>query len=62
MEYITMCKEVLKNRTMVNQAQLILMCFITGYMFRLIYRSSSGLLTRYSVTVMHVGIPSCSQE
>jgi len=44
---------------MVRQAQQNLLCFITGYMFRPIYRSSSGLLTRQSVTTMHVGIPSC---
>jgi len=40
---------------MVRQAQLIYCVFITGYMFRAIYRSSSGLLTRQSVTAMHVG-------
>ena len=30
---------------MVSQAQLIYCCFITGYMFRPTYTSSSGLLT-----------------
>jgi hypothetical protein len=35
-------------------------CFITGYMFRPTYGSSSGLLTGESVNAMRVGIPSCS--
>ena len=51
-----------KVETMVRQAQLIYCVFITGYMFRPIYMSSSGLLTRESVNVMHVGIPSCFTE
>jgi len=45
---------------MVRQAQLIYCCFITGYMFRPTYRSSSGLLAGESVNARHVGIPSCS--
>ena len=51
-----------KVETMVRQAQLIYCAFITGYMFRPIYRSSSGVLTRESVNGMHVGIPSCLQR
>ena len=51
-----------KVETMVCQAQLIYCVFITGYMFRPIYKSSSGLLTRESVNAMHVGIPSCFTE
>jgi len=43
-----------------RQVQLIYCCFITDYMFRPAYRSSSGLLTGESVNAMHVGIPSCS--
>jgi hypothetical protein len=51
-----------KVETMVRQAQLIYCVFITGYMFRPIYGSSSGLLTRESVNAIHVGIPSCFTE
>jgi len=47
---------------MVRQAELIYCVFITGYVFRPIYRSSSGLLTRESVNAMHVGIPACLQR
>ena len=48
-----------KVEIMVGQEQLIYCVFITGYIFRPIYRSSSGLLIRESVNVMHVGIPPC---
>jgi hypothetical protein len=64
---------MLKEETSTHQMLLIkwnngtsgttsLLCFITGYMFRPIYRSSSGLLTGESVNAMHVGIPTCSQR
>jgi len=51
-----------KVEKVVGQAQLIYCVFITGYMFRPTYRSSSGLLTRQSANAMHVGIPSCLQR
>ena len=45
------------------RANTVIYCvFITGYMFRPIYMSSSGVLTTESVNVMHVGIPSCLQR
>ena len=40
-----------KVEIMVRQAQIIYCVFITGHMFRPIYRSFSGLLTRESVRV-----------
>ena len=57
------CREHLKKYEEYNNGTsgtTDLLCFITGYMFQPIYRSSSGLLTRQSITAMHDGIPTCT--